>query len=53
MWAIQLHEGAEAMKRAGFDEATVQGWIVDQRLPDWFIGRPDEFDEDDDDDYED
>ena len=52
-WAIKIHEGAEALKRAGMDEPTVMGWIVDQSLPDWFIGRPDEFEDDDDDDYED
>lgn len=52
-WAIKVHEGAEALKRAGLDEPTVMGWIVDQPLPDWFIGRPDEFEDDDDDDYED
>ena len=46
-WAIQLYEMAESMKRAGFDEETIQGWLCDQKLPDWFIGRPDEFEDDD------
>ena len=53
-WAIQLYEIADSMRRAGFDEETIQGWLCDQRLPDWFIGRPDEFEDDDleeDDDY--
>ena len=52
-WAIKIYEGAEALKRAGLDEETVMGWIVDQPLPDWFIENPERFDEDDDDDYED
>lgn len=46
-WAIALYEIAESMKRAGFDDATVQGWIVDQRLPEWIAPRPDELDGDD------
>ena len=46
-WAISLYEVAESMRRAGFDDATIQGWIVDQRLPDWIHPAPDEFDEDD------
>ncbi len=45
-WAISLYEVAESMKRAGFDDETVQGWIVDQRLPEWVAPRPDEFDGD-------
>ena len=49
-WAIALYEIAESMRRAGFDEATVQGWIVDQRLPEWIAPRPDEFDDSDDED---
>lgn len=44
---IRLHECAEAMKNAGFDEATIQGWIVDQPMPEWVSPRPDEFDGDD------
>jgi hypothetical protein len=50
---IQLHEMAESMKAAGFDDATVQGWIVDRPLPDWAIENPDHFDDDDEeeDDY--
>lgn len=52
-WAIKIYEAAEAFKRAGFDDATVQGWICEQRMPDWFIDRPEKFDEDDDDEYED
>jgi hypothetical protein len=46
-WAIALYEIAESMKRAGFDDATVQGWIVDQRLPEWIAPQPDQFDEED------
>lgn len=42
------------MKRAGFDEATIQGYIVEQRLPEWVHNNPDhtpyEDDEDEDDD---
>jgi hypothetical protein len=40
------------MKRAGFDEATIQGYIVEQRIPDWVSPQPyvHEFDEDDEDD---
>ena len=45
-WAISLYEGAESMRRAGFDDATIQGWLVDQRLPEWVAPRPDEFDDD-------
>ncbi len=45
-WAISLYEIAESMRRAGFDDATIQGWLVDQRLPEWVAPRPDEFDED-------
>lgn len=45
-WAISLYEVAESMRRAGFDDATIQGWLVDQRLPEWVAPRPDEFDED-------
>lgn len=45
-WAISLYEVAESMRRAGFDDATIQGWLVDQRLPEWVTPRPDEFDED-------
>ena len=37
---------AESMKAAGFDDATVQGWIVDRPLPDWAIENPDHFDDD-------
>ena len=53
-WAIALYEVSDSMKRAGFDEETIQGYLCDQRLPDWVIGRPDEFEDDDqeeDDDY--
>ena len=52
-WAIQLHEVADSMKRAGFDDETIQGWLCDQKLPDWFVGRPDEFEDDDDEEEED
>lgn len=45
-WAISLYEVAESMRRAGFDDATIQGWLVDQRLPEWVAPRPDEFDDD-------
>lgn len=46
-WAISLYEMAESLKRAGFDEATVQGWIIDQRLPEWISPPPDDLDDDD------
>jgi hypothetical protein len=53
-WAIKIYECAQAMKRAGFDEATIQGWIVDHPMPDWFVNNPDhspyEDDEEEDDD---
>jgi hypothetical protein len=45
-WAISLYEIAESMRRAGFDDATIQGWLVDQRLPEWVAPRPDELDDD-------
>lgn len=45
-WAISLYEMAESMKRAGFDDATIQGWIIDQRLPEWIQPSPD-YDDDD------
>ena len=45
-WAIAMHEVAQSMKRAGFDEATIQGWIVDQRLPEWISPPPDDLDDD-------
>lgn len=46
-WAIAIFEVAESMKRAGFDDATIQGYIVEQRLPEWVAPRPDEFEGDD------
>lgn len=53
-WAIKLHEGAQAMKRAGFDEPTIMGWLVEQSLPEWFVSNPDhspfEDEEEDDED---
>lgn len=53
-WAIAIYEVAQSMKNAGFDEATIQGYIVEQRLPDWVHTNPDhtpyEDDEDEDDD---
>jgi len=45
-WAISLYEVAESMRRAGFDDATIQGWLVDQRLPEWVAPPPDELDDD-------
>jgi hypothetical protein len=38
------------MKRAGFSDATIQGWLVDQKLPDWVF--PDHFDPLEDEDEE-
>jgi hypothetical protein len=51
-WAIAIYEVSQSMKRAGFDEATIQGYIVEQRIPDWVSPQPyvHEFDEDDEDD---
>ena len=52
-WAISLYEISQSMKRAGFDDATIQGWLIDQKLPDWVFptpGDPDFDDEDEDDD---
>ena len=46
LWAIEIYEIAESMKRAGFDDATIQGWIVEQRLPEWIAPRPDDLDDD-------
>ena len=46
-WAIAIYEVAESMKRAGFDDETIQGYIVEQRLPEWVAPRPDEFEGDD------
>ena len=46
-WAIAIFEVAESMKRAGFDDETIQGYIVEQRLPEWVAPRPDEFEGDD------
>ena len=46
-WAIGLYEIAESMRRAGFDDATIQGWLIDQRLPEWIAPSPDELDGDD------
>ena len=46
-WAIAIYEVAESMKRAGFDDETIQGYIVEQRLPEWIAPRPDEYDGDD------
>ena len=46
-WAIAIYEVAESMKRAGFDDETIQGYIVEQRLPEWVAPRPDEYDGDD------
>lgn len=46
-WAIAIFEVAESMRRAGFDDETIQGYIVEQRLPEWVAPRPDEFEGDD------
>lgn len=53
LWAISLYEIAESMKRAGFDDATVQGWLCDQQLPEWVIGAPKPIDDDDDEEEDD
>jgi hypothetical protein len=49
-WAISLYEISQSMKRAGFSDATIQGWLVDQKLPDWVF--PDHFDPFEDEDEE-
>lgn len=46
-WAIAIFEVAESMRRAGFDDETIQGYIVEQRLPEWVAPRPDEYEGDD------
>jgi hypothetical protein len=43
-WAISLYEISQSMKRAGFSDATIQGWIVDQKLPDWVFPEPGDLD---------
>jgi hypothetical protein len=53
-WAIALFEVAASMRRAGFDEPTIMGYIADRRLPEWV--HPDHFDpfkddEEEEDDY--
>lgn len=52
-WAIAIYEVAESMKRAGFDDATIQGYIVEQRLPEWVAPSPDEYhgDDEEEEDY--
>lgn len=51
-WAIAIYEVAQSMKRAGFDDATIQGYIVEQRLPEWVAPRPDEIgDDEEEEDY--
>ena len=52
-WAIRVHEAAESMRRAGWDEDLITAYILEQRLPDWVIGRPDEFEDDDDEEEDD
>jgi hypothetical protein len=52
-WAIAIYEVAQSMKRAGFDDATIQGYIIEQRIPEW-VTPPNpayEDDEEDEDDY--
>lgn len=46
-WAIGLYEIAESMKRAGFDDARIQGWLIEQKLPEWIAPSPDELEGDD------
>jgi hypothetical protein len=41
-WAIALHEVAQSMRRAGFSEGHISGFIYEQRLPEWV--HPDHFD---------
>ena len=53
LWAISLYEVAESMKRAGFDDATVQGWLCDQRLPEWVTAPTNPIEDDDDEEEED
>jgi len=50
-WAISLYEISQSMKRAGFDEATIQDWLIDQKLPDWVFPKPGDpdFDEEEED----
>lgn len=49
---IALYEVAESMRRAGFDEPTIQGYICDQRLPEWITPNREDlgFEEDEDED---
>jgi hypothetical protein len=32
---IAMHEVTLSMKRAGFSDAAIQGWLIEQPLPDW------------------
>ena len=52
-WAIALYEQAESLKRAGFGDATVQGWLIEQPMPEWISPTPKYLDDDDEeeDDY--
>ena len=49
---IAMHEVTLSMKRAGFSDAAIQGWLIEQPLPDWLA--PDQenpyFDEDEEED---
>lgn len=49
-WYISLYEIAESMKRAGFDEGHISGFIYEQRIPNWV--HPDHLDPYQDDDEE-
>ncbi len=53
LWAISLYEITESMKRAGFDDATIQGWLCDQSLPDWVLSPSKPIEDDDDEEEED
>jgi hypothetical protein len=52
LWAIRIHESTESMKRAGWEDALITSYVLEQSLPDWVIAAPERPVEDDDDEEE-